>query len=229
MIEVNLIPGGKKRKSSKGRGGGSGFSLPTLSGPLQDRWILGAAVSWTVVILAMGWIWWSTRAQLEEVDVAVETQVQDSARFAELIRQVEGLLARRDSIFERVDIIQTIDKDRYVWPHVMDEIARALPDFTWLTSMVQVSAPPTLQVSLTGQAGNNFAVAEFMTRLSESPFIQVAELIQTTQEVENRSDGGQQLVYNFTLEVVFEDPPPEVLQMVPLFDEGESLAGTNGS
>lgn len=186
-------------------------------------------MAWVLGLAAAGWMYLSLTNQREEVDVAVAAQVQDSARFAELIAQVQSLLARRDSIIQRVDIIQGIDQDRYVWPHVLDEVARALPDYTWLTSMIQVSPPPTLQVQLSGQAGNNFAVAEFITRLSESPFIRVADLVSSSQTVQNRGEAGQQIVYDFILQVHFQPPPPEILETVPLFDEGEAGPLSPGS
>lgn len=223
MIEVNLIPGGKKRAPKK-RGGGRSFSLPAFtSGPLKDRWTLGAVALWVVALGFMGWTFLSLSGQQEEVDVAIAAEVQDSARFAELIAQVQSLIARRDSIIQRVDIIQTIDSERYLWPHVLDEIARALPDYTWLTGIVQVAPPPSLQVNLRGQAGNNFAVAEFMDRLSQSPFIRVAQLVSSSQVVQTQSESGaQQIVYEFVLDVFFQDPPPEIIETVPLFDEGDA-------
>ncbi|UCC23777.1 MAG: PilN domain-containing protein [Gemmatimonadales bacterium] len=230
MIEVNLIPGGKKRSAKKGgRGKGMSLSLSGGGGSSRDPWVLGAIVAWVGVVGAMGWFYFSLTRQVEEVEVAIATQVQDSARFAEIIEQVQGLIARRDSIIQRVDIIQSIDQDRYVWPHVLDEVARALPDYTWLTGMVQTVPPPDLQVQLTGQAGNNFAVAEFITRLSDSPFIRVADFVSSSQVVQDQGDAGQQIVYDFTLEVYFQPPPPEILETVPLFDEGELTPPSPGA
>ena len=42
----------------------------------------------------------------------------------------------------QIEIIQAIDNNRYVWPHVLDEVSRSLPSYTWLTSMQQTSAAP---------------------------------------------------------------------------------------
>lgn len=225
MIEVNLIPGGRKKASKRARGrgraAGSRRTGGGLGGSFRDRWVLGATVAWILAAGGAGWIFLSLNSQREEVDLAVAAQVQDSARFADLIAQVQGLLARRDSIIQRVEIIQGIDQDRYLWPHVLDEIARALPDYTWLTGVVQTAPPPDLQVSVTGQAGNNIALAEFITRLGESPYIRLADLVSSVQAVQNQGTVDQQIVYDFSLEVYFQAPPPEILETVPLFDEGE--------
>ena len=34
-----------------------------------------------------------------------------------------------------LNMIRAIDDDRYIWPHVMDEVSRALPPYTWLVSL----------------------------------------------------------------------------------------------
>ncbi|MEJ2539789.1 MAG: PilN domain-containing protein [Gemmatimonadota bacterium] len=221
MIQVNLIPGGKKkRKKTAKRGSGSSFSLPSLKGLPTDRWVVGSSLVTLLAVAGGAFLFLGLQSEEEETAVAVEAAAQDSARYAEIIQEVEGLLARRDSIIQRVDIIQGIDEGRYVWPHVLDEVARALPDYTWLTGIVQSGPPPNLQASVMGQAGNNFAVAEFMTRLTESPFIQSVDLVSSSQAVAGQGTGAQQLVYDFSLEVYFQAPPPDVLETVPLFDEG---------
>jgi Tfp pilus assembly protein PilN len=35
----------------------------------------------------------------------------------------------------QLNIIRAIDEDRYIWPHVMEEVSRALPIYTWLRSV----------------------------------------------------------------------------------------------
>lgn len=218
MIQVNLIPGGKKKaRKSKKKGSGGGFRMPSFAGLPSDKWVLGAAAVVIVSVAASAWLYLGLRNQEQETVIAIEAAAQDSARYAEIIAEVQGLLARRDSIIQRVEIIQGIDEKRYLWPHVLDEIARSLPDYTWLTGVTQSSPPPDLRASITGQAGNNFAVAEFMTRLTSSPFIQSVDLITSAQAV---APGSSQLVYDFTLEVYFQPPPTDALETVPLFDEG---------
>lgn len=219
MIQVNLIPGRKKKKRSARRGSGPSFSLPSLGGLSGDRWVAGASLVAVLAVAGGIYLAMGLKSQEEETALAIEAAVQDSARYAEIIEEVQSLLARRDSIIQRVDIIQGIDEGRYVWPHVLDEVARALPDYTWLTGIVQSGPPPELQASVTGQAGNNFAVAEFMTRLTESPFIRSVDLVSSSQAVAEAGTGAQQLVYDFALEVHFQAPPMDVVETVPLFDE----------
>ena len=227
MIEVNLLPGGKKRASrgrgislkglslpSFGKGGGGGFSMP------GDPYQLGAAAAGVVSLVVIGWLFLGVRADRENLQVAVDSAVQDSMRFADLIERTNRLTARRDSIGQRVAIIQEIDAGRYVWPHIMDEVARALPDYTWLREVTQVQEQP-LQLRIAGRAGSNFAITNFMRNLEASSFLRGVTIERTEQApAENSPD---QIVYVFELVVTFEPPPLEELETVPLF--GNDVTG----
>ena len=161
MIEVNLLPGGRKR-AAKARA--VSFALPKIGGLPTDRWVLGAGGVGIVVVLVIAFLFLGVRGDREELQVALDVAAQDSVRFADLIARTELLTARRDSIAQRIAIIQEIDQDRYSWPHLLDEVARALPDYTWLTELTQVGTDP-LAIRLVGQAGNNFALTVFMEQL----------------------------------------------------------------
>lgn len=218
MIEVNLLPGGKKR-AAKGRG--LSFKLPTVEAFPKDRWILGSGLVVLVVVVLSGFLYVTTSNRQEELLVRIDAAVADSARYFDLIQQNNALNARRDSIAQRVDIIQEIDGDRYVWPHIMDEVARALPDYTWLLEILQVSGGEPLRFRVVGQAGNNFAVTQFMENLEASLFVRNVDLVSTEQQVITRG-GINRLVNRFELEAEYERPPPELLETVPLLDSGPS-------
>jgi Tfp pilus assembly protein PilN len=192
-----------------GGGGGGGGGLP------GDPYILGAVAAGVVALASVGWLYLGVSGDREEVQVSLEEARQDSVRFADLIARTNQLTARRDSIGQRVAIIQEIDAGRYVWPHVLDELARALPDYTWLREVTQLQTDP-LQVRLGGQAGSNFAITNFMRNLEASPFLRAVTLERYEQcfSEANQSD----IIYMFELTVTFEPPPLDELQTVPLFD-----------
>jgi Tfp pilus assembly protein PilN len=215
LIQVNLLPGGKKRPR-KAMGAGFSLSLPKLGELPTDKLALGSGAVAAVVLVVIAVMFFGVRGDREEVQVQLDEAVQDSARFADLIARTTLLTARRDSIAQRVGIIQEIDQDRYVWPHLLDEIARALPDYTWLTEVVQVAVDP-VTVRTTGQAGNNFALTVFMEQLEASAFLQGVTLIQSQQEFVGAA-GSQQVVSGFTLELQYVQPPMEFLQTMPLFE-----------
>lgn len=230
MIEVNLLPGGRKGgggggnpfaglvDSLKGLGGGGGGGTGRL-----DPY-MGFCIAAGVVALGyMGYSWFSANGAQEELNVQIEAAVQDSIRNAAIIERTAQLEARGDSIQERVGIIQEIDAGRYVWPHLLDEIAAAVPDFTWLREVLYQSDAP-LTVRINGRAGSLFAVTRFMRRLEASRFLRAvnSETMQQIPSEENPDD----LVYMFELVVTYESPSIDELETVPLFDDGTTQAST---
>jgi len=218
LIEVNLLPGGKKR----GGGGGLPISLPDFSKLPLDPYSIGAGVAGVVVVVLIAWMYFGIQGDTEEVQLALEDARADSASFADLIERNEALEMRRDSVARKVAIIQEIDADRYVWPHIMDEVGRALPAYTWLSSLVQISVGDPIQLEIQGRAGNLFAMTTFMERLEASPFVRDVRPLAADQILATIPDGSQQQVHEFTLEMEWEEPDPEVLTTVPLFEGGSA-------
>jgi Tfp pilus assembly protein PilN len=222
MIEVNLLPGGKKgsggrRKFAfalpKFRSGGGGVSISK-----RDPWTLGAAAAVIVAIFAASWLFMGVSGVAEELTVQIESARSDSTRFAGIIQRSSTLQARRDTIAERVGVIQEIDQRRYLWPHIMDEVARALPDYTWLTRLAQNVEGERVSFQIQGMAGTYFAMTAFMENLEASPFIEGVSLVSSAQiPVGSNRDSGQ-LVYGFTFDAMESIPPSEILETVPLFD-----------
>ncbi len=215
LIEVNLLPDGRKR-AAKG-GPRFSFSLPRFKGLPSDPWLLGAAGAGALALLAIGLLYFRVAGVEEELRMDVEVAVQDSARYADVIEGAARLRARSDSIAERVLVIQEIDGSRYVWPHLMDELGRALPEFTWLTAFTQVTPPPELLLRIQGRAGTYFALTTFMENLESSPFLRGVQLVSSDQVMVSGAGGAERPVYEFTLEAYHEKPPQEVLETVPLF------------
>lgn len=221
MLQVNLIPGGRAKNK-----GGTRFSLPSFSG-LPDKWVLAACIAVLAGLSAGTFMWFGNSSRHAELEVALEEAVQDSSRFADLIARTSGLTARRDSIFEKVGIIQEIDRDRYTWPHILDEVARALPEYTWLTEVVQVQEAP-VKIQLSGRAGNIFAITVFMNQLQASPFFSRVKFLSSQERIENQSTVASQAVQEFQLELDFEPVPLEELETVPLFGVDERANAETG-
>jgi Tfp pilus assembly protein PilN len=215
MIEVNLLPGGQKRASARRRR--RSFTMPSMQGVPGDRWVLGAGLLVLVALASIAWMHQGVSGQAEELRLEIGAAELDSARLAGVIERTGGLQARRDSIAGRVSVIQEIDTHRYLWPHVMDEVARALPAYTWLTRIQQISGATPVIFEVRGQAGTYFALTSFMEALESSPFVRGVRLIASDQASVAVGGGAQRLVYNFALEAEYRDPPPEVIETEPLF------------
>ena len=138
MIEINLIPGTGK-KARKGGGGGAKFDLgasfANLKAKVRDPYMLGAIGSAVVAILVTGGLYSMQESRSARLDDELQKAVQDSTRYASVLREREKVEAKRDTVLRSLNMIRAIDDDRYIWPHVMDEVSNALPPYTWIVAL----------------------------------------------------------------------------------------------
>lgn len=216
MIEINLLPDARRRSTPR---------LPRLRSMSADRtaharkptdrWLLFAILAWLVGSLVAASMFFSTRDRRSGLEVAIEGARLDSARYAEMRAANELLLARQDTIAQKLEIIQEIDAGRYVWAHIVDEISRAIPPSTWLVSIAYLSVEGTFDTprfAMDGRTRNTFALTRLMQDLEASPFIRNVTLLQTDQLRED-----EKRLYTFQLEAQFENAPPDRIETVPLF------------
>jgi Tfp pilus assembly protein PilN len=200
------------------------LSLPSLGDRLKgadsiDRWSAFLVAGWIVGPLLLAWLFLGSSGRMADLEVAIEGARLDSIRYAEIRAANQTLLARQDTIAAKLEIIQEIDAGRFAWVHIMDEVSRSLPQFTWLTGVRSQPTEASLQAprfTVEGRTGTTFALTEFMQTLEASPFLKSITLITTDQIRE-----GESLIYSFTLEGEFQDPPPDVVQTIPIFERAE--------
>lgn len=141
MIEINLLPGAKKGSRSKGAAG-LAASLSTMGGGIRDPWLLGAAASVIIAVASVGILFTAQNARAAEIGERLDRAVRDSTRYDKVLSARRKLMAERDSVYRQLQIIRTIDDNRYNWAHILDEVSRALPAYTWLTSLEQTTSIP---------------------------------------------------------------------------------------
>ncbi|MFW6206174.1 MAG: PilN domain-containing protein [Gemmatimonadota bacterium] len=227
MIEINLLPGADKRKKRKA-GGGFSLKLPE-SIPEFDRITAFIVAAW-IIGPALGlYLYLGIQGEKADLQTRLDQAVADSARYAQLIQTQSSLRARQDTIVQKLSMIQEIDAGRYIWPHVMDEISRALPPYTWLQAIDQVEggATPTFQIQ--GRTGSLSALTRYMDALEASPFLRNIQLISSEQA----QIANNRIVNNFVLSGMYEPPPLEMVETVPLFPGEDATAtgseASNGS
>jgi len=239
MIEINLLPGsGKKNRST-------GFSFTAIAGKagsrVKDPFMIAAAISILAATGSIGWLHMSQAGKAEELTERERRAVQDSTRYVAVLRERNRAEAQRDSVKRQLEIIKTIDNDRFVWAHIMDEVSRALPPYTWLKSIAQSAvvaaapapaplpkdqkadknskpappppppAPPTLKFQIAGNTVDIQALTRFMKLLESSPFVKNV----TIAKAELVTLEGKE-VQEFLLEAEYERPDASVIATVPV-------------
>ncbi len=192
-IEINLLPGARKKA------GGSGLSMPDFSQMItqvKDPLLVGALAAGVVGLSAMGWMLYTQTSALSAIEPRLLAVQNAARRFGQVIAQKERQTMLRDSIVVELDAIRAIDGDRFVWPHIMEEVTKALPEFTWIVALDGVTVqdqvlddgtviPAPVQFTVDGRTSNIQSYTRFMTRLQDSPWFENVGSTGTNTVVEN--------------------------------------------
>ena len=90
----------------------------------------------------LGFTWVSNATELRALEPRLEQSRAEHKRFKSFLDQKHKQEQIRDSLVTQITTIQGVDGDRYVWPHVLDEVTRALPAYTWLVDLSAAPTPP---------------------------------------------------------------------------------------
>jgi Tfp pilus assembly protein PilN len=249
MIEINLLPGTKKKSRKGSGGGGASASMPTfdfaawfdsMRQRIREPWLIAGVTITVLTVAAVGVLYVRQAAREATVEEALQKAVQDSTRFASVLKEREMAEAKRDTVLRSLNLIRAIDDDRFVWPHVMDEVSRALPPYTWIVSlgftgagqgqqavttvatapgepgkkrrMVQTAVPrDTVRIRVVGNTVDIQALTRFMTQLEASPFLDQVQLAKSERAVDNGKE-----VTQFQLDMLYSRPDPAQMRRVPL-------------
>lgn len=202
MIEINLMPRGTGQ-AARGRRSSAEASPSRPASP----WHLAASVPGLVTLLVLALLHRGARDRHRALEDRVAQAVRDSTELADVISATEQLRAGRDSVAARARVIRELDNGRYVWSHILDEVAAAVPDFTWLTRIAEAGAGDHVEVEIEGRTANTFALTRFMNRLEASPFLTSVSLAGTEQVAERLPGGGEWVLSSFVLWVSYRPRP----------------------
>ncbi|MGQ9724748.1 MAG: PilN domain-containing protein [Tepidimonas sp.] len=121
------------------------------------------------------------------------------AKLDQQIKAVATLQAELDALKARQDAVERLQADRNLPVHLLNELARRLPDGAVLRSIKQEGDA----IAITGVAQSQERVSELLRNLSgHSPWLRQPQLIEITAGTMNVNPGGQRRVFNFSLRVV---------------------------
>jgi Tfp pilus assembly protein PilN len=199
MITVNLKPGQKRKRRGgnplKGLLDNLGV-LRDLSAKVKDPLLMGAFGAWVLVIAVLGLVYLNNIRQLYVLEPRLEQARSENRRFKTFLADKRRQEKIRDSLLAQITVIKSVDGDRYIWPHLLDEITKALPAYTWLTdlgvstaaapaaatpasaagakpdSSAVPSAPPPVMFQINGRTIDIQAYTRFLRQLEASPWIE---------------------------------------------------------
>jgi Tfp pilus assembly protein PilN len=184
MIEINLLPSQRKKKAR------AGVRLPEVGELLRsvrEPLMVGAIGAWGLVLAAVAFVFLTQQAQLARLQEELDTAEAEARRYRALMVQKRRAERLRDSLVAELESIRRIDADRYLWPHILEEVTKALPDFTWLMGVEFVASGPapggpgapaqdtlaarTVRFQIEGRTADIGAYTRFLRQLGNSPWI----------------------------------------------------------
>ena len=195
MITVNLKPGQRRKRAGNPlKGLLDNLSVfKELSAKVKDPILMGAVGAWVLVIAVLGLLYLNNLRQLYVLEPRLEQARSENRRFKAFLADKRRQEKIRDSLLAQITVIKSVDGDRYIWPHLLDEITKALPAYTWLVDLGVSAAPaanaaarpagtkdtvpdslkvaPPLAFQINGRTIDIQAYTRFLRQLEASPWI----------------------------------------------------------
>lgn len=166
MIRINLLA--SERRAAKA------VSPGLLAG---QKMVMIGSLLLIVTAALLGWRYWALGRMDAQVarDIAAETR--EEQRLQEVLKQVADFESRKKLLEARVALIDELRKGQSAPVHMIDQVSKALPDMTWLTSIQQSGYTLTIQ----GRCLTLTSLSDFVGNLEASRyFIRPVEIIEST-------------------------------------------------
>jgi Tfp pilus assembly protein PilN len=167
------------------------------------------------------WGFVSTKRELSALEPKLEAARDEHKRFEGLLQAKKKAETIRDSLLAQITTIRSVDGNRYVWPHVLDEVAKSLPPYTWLTNLqvlgmavVADTADTTvrpMQFKMEGRTMDLQAYTRFLRQLEASPWLEDVRPLEASTVVEL-----ERPVTKFTIQASFKQADSAYIRTVPI-------------
>jgi len=219
MIEINLLPSQRKKKAR------AGLSLPSFGEAfktVRDPLLIGAVAAWLLVLGAIAFVFVTEQGKIRSLQQDLTRVEAEHRRFQAVIADKRRTERLRDSLLVELRSIRRIDADRYVWPHIMEEVTKAVPDFTWLVGVAAIASPPPadpddsvttppVRFQIEGRTADIAAYTRFLRQLGESPWIANVVPGATQTVVEEAKP-----VTSFTIQATYRAADSAYIRTVPV-------------
>jgi len=221
MITINLRPGARRAAGSTADR--LKDALQRVGTRVKEPMLLLAVAVVAVVAVVLLWIGVGIATERSRLKPQLESVRQESRRFRNIVAQKRREETIRDSLLTQIQVIRTVDGDRYIWPHVMDEVAKALPPYTWLVNIqtltpsaavldtADATKPLDLKLQIDGRTVDIQAYTRFLRQLEASPWLRDVQPVSARTVVE-----GDRPVTAFAIRAVFNRADSAYIRTVPL-------------
>ena len=125
MIRINLLPYESRHQKS------IGFTLDKVK-------VIPLSVL-SVVLVACFSALTIQNARLRGIEQEVASARAETEQYKKTIALINEMVAKEQELNRRLNLVQSLDKNRFATVAVMDEMAQRVPRYLWLTSLKNVA------------------------------------------------------------------------------------------
>lgn len=191
MIKINLV---REGRAVRGAGAAPAAAAAAGGGPGGARInnVLIGVFAALGLVVALGYWFWQKR-ELSQREEIVQQRTVEADKLEAIIKEVEAYQKRKDSLQQRIDLINQLKQNQKGPVRILDQISRDLPDLVWLDTMSIVGG----RVSLAGRGLNPNAIALFIENVKNDPYFEEPNVGAVTQA------STTPLVYSFDMNFAF--------------------------
>lgn len=165
MIRINLVAGEKRAVKVEGR-----------SFQLGQKVTVAGTFILIVTVLLIAWRFLAIAQDKAQLTRDIDAARREESRLADVLKQVADLEASRTEWQKRVALIDELRKGQTAPVHIIDQVSRALPEMTWLTSLKQDGYDVTIE----GRCLSLTTLSDFVGNLEASRYFKrPVEIIET--------------------------------------------------
>jgi type IV pilus assembly protein PilN len=209
MIRINLLPHREQKRQAR------------------QRQFVSLAIGFAVLALGtVGLVQMVLAARVEDQNSRNALLKSEIAKLDAQIRDIDKLREQTRALLARKQVVETLQANRTEAVHLLDQMARQLPDGIYLKSLKQQGT----KVTVVGYAQSNARVSTLMRNIDASPWLQQPELIEI--KAVNSPTQKDVRVNEFTLAFQIKRQAPvadsSVGSTVPVKPVTQAANGVNG-
>ena len=195
MIKINLVREGRAVRGAGAAPAAAIASVGAAGGPNFGNILLFGLVG-LALLVAAAW-WFINKRTLSNRERVVAERRVEAQKLEAIIAEVEAFQKRKDSLQNRIDLINQLKQNQKGPVRILDRISQDLPDLVWLDKMT-VSGT---SIKMNGRGLNPNAIANFVENIKNDPYFEEPEL-NTVNQV-----SALPLVYGFDMNFGFTYQP----------------------
>jgi type IV pilus assembly protein PilN len=139
---------------------------PVLLAKKKIQWrnilVVGALI---IFVVSIGVAWCNQLLEVRRKEKKLEEINAEIQNLQPHLKEIKELEVEIEELKKRLDIITQLDKDRFIWARLLDDMADCIPHGVWIENMAN---PGGKDLDIKGKAIDNFSIANYMLNLMRS-------------------------------------------------------------